>query len=52
MPTTDADGKFDTQVVSGVISVDYETREGTAKFYKDFKYAAGTLVSHFKPIDK
>uniref|UniRef100_H2XSK5 Calx-beta domain-containing protein n=1 Tax=Ciona intestinalis TaxID=7719 RepID=H2XSK5_CIOIN len=28
----------------GVISVDYETREGTAKINKDFKYTSGTLI--------
>ncbi|XP_076803796.1 sodium/calcium exchanger 1-like isoform X1 [Clavelina lepadiformis] len=44
IPTTNAEGKFDTQLVTGVVSVDYETREGTAKINKDFKYTSGTLI--------
>nr|XP_026695085.1 sodium/calcium exchanger 3-like isoform X1 [Ciona intestinalis] len=44
IPTTNANGKFDTQIMPGVISVDYETREGTAKINKDFKYTSGTLI--------
>ena len=28
----------------GVVSVEYETREGSGKFDKDFKYTQGTLV--------
>ena len=29
----------------GVVSVEFETREGSAKIDKDFKYTAGSLVS-------
>ena len=42
--TTDAEGKFDTEMVLGVITVDYETREGTAKINRDFMYTSGTVV--------
>ena len=31
--------------VTGVVAVDYETREGSAKPGKDFKFTQGTLVS-------
>lgn len=30
--------------VSGTVSVEYETREGTAKHGKDFKYTSDKLV--------
>jgi hypothetical protein len=31
--------------VPGVVSVEYETREGTAKTAKDFRYTSDTLVN-------
>ena len=31
--------------VTGVVSVEYETREGTAKTGKDFRYTSDTLVN-------
>ena len=31
--------------VSGVVAIDYETREGSAKPGKDFRFTQGTLVS-------
>ena len=30
---------------TGVVSVEYETREGSGKFDHDFKFTQGTLVS-------
>ena len=30
--------------ITGVVTIDYETREGSAKFDKDFKKTSGTLV--------
>ncbi len=38
---TQAEGKD----VAGSVAVDYETREGSAKPGKDFRYMQGTLVS-------
>jgi len=35
---------FDTQLVTGVITVEYETREATAKKNRDFIHTTGTLV--------
>ena len=32
---------------TGIVSVDFETREGSAKIDKDFKYTQGTLVSTY-----
>ena len=33
------------QAHTGVVSIEYETREGSGKIDKDFKYAHGHLVS-------
>ena len=30
---------------SGIVTVEYETREGSGKVDKDFKFVSGTLVS-------
>lgn len=35
----------DKEEHTGVVSIDFETREGSGKIDKDFKYAQGTLVS-------
>ena len=43
--TTSSQTSFPHYFTSGVISVDYETREGSGKMRKDFKHATGTLVS-------
>lgn len=38
------DGKYDEKEVVGHVTIDYETREGTAKINEKFKYSTGTLV--------
>ncbi len=34
----------DKDVHTGIVGVEYETREASAKFEADFKYTQGTLV--------
>ena len=35
----------DTNIIKGSVAVEYETREGSGKVDKDFKYTQGKLVS-------
>ena len=35
----------DTNTVTSVVTIEYETREGTAKHGKDFKYVSDKLVT-------
>ena len=45
VPVTLENGQFDTQLIPGLVTVEYETKEGSAVHGKDFKATSGTLVS-------
>ena len=45
VPITLENGQFDTQLIEGLVTVEYETKEGSAKHGKDFVSTSGTLVS-------
>lgn len=44
-PPSDKEAALPEKGHTGVVSVEFETREGSAKIDKDFKYLQGTLVS-------
>ena len=50
-PPSETETSFSNQdkdIHTGIVTVEYETREGSGKIDKDFKYTQGMLVSNVK----